>query len=208
MTAALNDGGDVTRAAAVSPEDQLRANTYALLAVLLRKEPDRAVLDDVAELSGDETDLGRAIRVLAAAAGRASVESVTDEFQVLFIGVGDSDLKPYASYYRTGFMYEKPLASLRAALADFGIAQAEGAAEPEDHIAAICETMCALITGAFDTPVPLDRQKEFFETHVCPWASMFFVDLENAPNSDFYRPVGTIGRLFMTIETQAFEMTE
>ena len=132
---------------------------------------------------------------------------MADEFQVLFIGVGESELKPYASYYRTGFMYEKPLANLRAALADLGIAQADDVAEPEDHIAALCETMHALITGAFDMPVPVDRQKEFFEAHMRPWAGLFFVDLENAEHADFYRPVGAIGRLFMTIETQSFEMT-
>jgi len=192
--------------AAVPPEDTLRANTYGLLAALLRREPDEELLREIAGLAGDDSELGQAIGALAEAARRHDAESVADEFQLLFIGVGESELKPYASYYRTGFMYEKPLASLRAAMADLGLAQADGVAEPEDHAGALCETMQALITGAFDMPVPLDRQKEFFEAHVRPWAGLFFVDLENAASADFYRPVGTIGRLFMTVETQSFEM--
>lgn len=206
MTAVQANRPEVTRVAAVPPEDSLRANTYSLLAALLRGEPDRELLDEIAGLTGDDSELGRAIAALAETAARHDPDSVADEFQVLFIGVGDSELKPYASYYRTGFMYEKPLANLRVALADLGIAQADGVAEPEDHIAALCETMHALITGAFDMPEPIDRQKEFFEAHVRPWAGLFFVDLENAGHADFYRPVGTIGRLFMTIETRSFEM--
>ena len=207
MTTVQGDSPDVMRVAAVPPEDILRANTYALLGALLRGEPDRELLDEIAGLTGDDSELGGAISALAESARRHDPETVADEFQVLFIGVGESELKPYASYYRTGFMYEKPLANLRAALADLGIAQADEVAEPEDHIAALCETMHALITGAFDMPVPVERQKEFFEAHVRPWAGLFFVDLENAEHADFYRPVGTIGRLFMTIETQSFEMT-
>jgi len=190
----------------VPPEDTLRANTYELLAALLRCEPDQELLDEIASLTGDASELGGAITELAETARRHNPETVADEFQLLFIGVGESELKPYASYYRTGFMYEKPLANIRAALAELGIAHADNVAEPEDHIAGLCETMHALITGAFDMPVPVGRQKEFFDAHVRPWAGLFFIDLENAQSADFYRPVGTIGRLFMTIETQSFEM--
>ncbi len=201
------NSAEIGRVVAVPPEDTLRANTYALLAALLRSEPDQELLSEIAGLTGDDTEFGRAIGALAETAARHDVDSVTDEFQVLFIGVGESELKPYASYYRAGFMFEKPLANIRAALADLGLAKADDVAEPEDHVAALCETMHALITGAFDMPVPIGRQKEFFEAHVRPWAGLFFVDLENSENADFYRPVGTIGRLFMTIETQSFEMT-
>lgn len=198
---------DVGRVAAVPPEDALRANTYALLAALLRNEPDQELLDELAGLTGDDSELGRAIGSLAETARRHDADAVADEYQVLFIGVGESELKPYASFYRTGFMYEKPLANIRSALADLGVAQADDVPEPEDHIAALCETMHALITGAFDMPVPIDRQKEFFEMHIRPWAGLFFVDLEATESASFYRPVGMIGRLFMTIETQSFEMT-
>jgi len=184
----------------------MRADSYALLAVLLRREPDDALLDSFAVALHDGTEFGEAIGELAAAASAHSAEAVADEFHALFIGVGESELKPYASYYLTGFMYEKPLAKLRAALADLGIAKSDDTVEPEDHIAALCEAMCALIMGEFGAPVLLADQKRFFDAHVRPWASLFFRDLEQSPSASFYRPVGRLGQLFMRIETQAFEM--
>ena len=141
-----------------------------------------------------------------AAAAAHSAEAVADEFHILFIGIGESELKPYASFYLTGFMYEKPLAKLRAALADLGIAKSDETVEPEDHIAALCETMCALIMGEFGAPASINDQKVFFDAHIHPWASLFFRDLEQSPSASFYRAVGTVGRLFMQIEAQAFEM--
>jgi len=38
------------------------------------------------------------------------------------------------------------------------------------------------------------------------WAGQFFMDLETAESALFYRPVGALGRVFMTIETTAFRM--
>ncbi len=66
--------------------------------------------------------------------------------------------------------------------------------------------MCGLITGAFGAPVDLARQQAFFDTHIAPWAERFFEDLEAAERAGFYKPVGTIGKLFLRIESQAFEM--
>jgi hypothetical protein len=34
----------------------------------------------------------------------------------------------------------------------------------------------------------------------------FFADLERAEAADFYRHAGTVGRLFMEIETEAFAL--
>jgi TorA maturation chaperone TorD len=41
---------------------------------------------------------------------------------------------------------------------------------------------------------------------MAPWIGRFFVDLENAEAADFYRQVGTLGRVFTDIETEAFAM--
>jgi len=194
------------RSFGIAPEDELRANTYALLALLLRQPPDGNTLDLLSELETGDTEMGAALRALADAGREAGAEAIADEFQTLFIGLGESELKPYASYYLTGFMYEKPLAELRAALADLGLARAEGVPEPEDHIAALCETMCALITGALDRPVGLGAQRAFFDAHIASWAGQLFEDLETTESAAFYRPVGTVGRLFMRIETESFEM--
>ena len=191
---------------AVLPEEMLRANTYALLAVLLREPPGDVTLEELAALQPDDGEIGRALGSLAAAAGEISTNDIDDEFHDLFIGVGETELTPYTSYYLTGFVYEKPLAKLRVAMAELGMSQGDDVAEPEDHIASLCEMMCAMISGAFSAPVALDRQREFFNTHMAPWAERFFEDLEESPSARFYRPVGTVGRLFMRIEAQSFEM--
>ena len=188
------------------PEDILRADTYALLATLLRHEPDNDLLDILSAAEADDTEFGQAIADLAAAAAVYPADAIADEFHTLFIGIGESELKPYGSYYLTGFMHEKPLARLRGALADLGIAKSDQTVEPEDHIAALCEAMCALIMGEFGPPTSVADQKAFFDTHIRPWATRCFEDLEQTPSASFYRPVGTLGRVFMRIEEQSFEM--
>ena len=199
-------GGEVSPPAEVAAEEVLRANTYALLARLLRTYPDAEALSELTRIQADDTEMGRALRALADAARDATPGSVDDEFHDLFIGVGETELTPYISYYLTGFVYEKPLAKLRLAMSELGIAQGDDVAEPEDHIASLCEIMCGLITGAFGEPADLARQQAIFDEHIAPWAERFFDDLETASSAKFYKSVGRIGKLFMRIESQAFEM--
>ena len=199
-------GGGGSPPAEVAAEEVWRANTYALLARLLRTYPDAEALSEFSRFQTDDTEMGRALAALAEAARDATPGSVDDEFHDLFIGVGESELTPYTSYYLTGFVYEKPLAKLRLAMAELGISQGDDVAEPEDHIASLCEIMCGLITGAFGEPADLARQQAMFDEHIAPWAERFFEDLETASSANFYKSVGTIGKLFMRIESQAFEM--
>ncbi len=190
----------------VPDEDLLRANTYALLANLLRTRPDDRTLTELSNLESDDGEIGEAVEALVGAAREATPEAVDDEYHDLFIGVGVAELTPYASYYLTGFVYEKPLAKLRVEMARLGIAKADDVGEPEDHIAALLEMMCGLITGAFGAPAEMARQRAFFDDHIAPWGERFFEDLEAASSATFYKPVGAIGRLFMRVESEAFEM--
>lgn len=190
-----------------APLDEIEAarqRQYALLAALLREPPDPALLGRLAQLQGDRTPLGMAHTVLSQAARAASPAAVAREFFDLFIGVGRGELLPYASYYLTGFLHERPLARLRADLQSLGIARADGRSEPEDHAAILCEIMAGLIGGEF--PAPAEQQQQVFEKHLAPWLGRFFADLETAGNAEFYRPVGAIGRLFIGIETEAFAL--
>ncbi len=194
-------------AADIHDEDRLRAQMYRLLAGLLARQPDRAALDRVAALGGDEgSDLGRALAALGRVAATSDAAAIDDEFHDLFIGVGRGELMPYGSYYMTGFVYEKPLSRLREDMARLGIARAEGVREPEDNIASLCEMMAGLIEGDFGAPADLVTQRRFFDAHIGPWAGQFFADLEAAKSARFYMPVGTVGRVFMEIEATAFEM--
>ncbi len=190
----------------VSEEDRLRADLYNYLGLVLAGPPDQLLLDQTTALSGDDTEFGKAIDMLAAVARRTKPKSVTSEFNKLFIGVGRGELLPYASFYLTGFLNEKPLAVLRQDMAAQGLARSETVFEPEDNIASLMEMMGAMIVGRFGAPASLDTQKMFFNRHVAPWARHFFADLEGAENSIFYAGVASVGRLFMEIETEAFRM--
>ena len=190
----------------ITEEDQLRAQWYGLLARLLSTPPNRDLLDIVRDLEGDDSELGGAVRTLAAAARATTLEAVREEHFNLFTGVGRGELLPFGSYYLTGFLNEKPLARLRDDMAELGIARADEAKEPEDHIASLCEMMAGQITGAFGAPTDLARQRQFFAVHIGCWAPKFFADLQAAEAAAFYMPVGAIGSIFMAIESQAFEM--
>jgi TorA maturation chaperone TorD len=187
-------------------EDRLRADQYRLLAALLAAPAEVGLLQLASSLAGDDTDYGRALTELAERAGRTTPETASREYHELFIGIGSGELIPYASYYLTGFLHEKPLAKLRGDMARLGIARAETVKEPEDHIAALCEMMAGLITGAFGAPLSLAAQRTFFDNHLDPWAPLFFQDLEKARSAWLYAPVGTLGRLFMGIEKTALMM--
>ena len=191
--------GSMAAQVQISEEDQLRAGWYALLAQLLSREPSNQLLQMLRGLEGDESELGKGIRALAAAARGTTVESARQEYFDLFVGLGQGELLPYASYYLTGFLNEKPLARLRGDMARLHIARADDVTEPEDHIAALCEMMSG-------QPTELAEQRQFFDTHIGCWAPRFFEDLQGAQSAVLYMPVGTIGRLFMAIEAQAFEM--
>lgn len=196
-----------TQTVRIAEEDRLRADLYNFLGLLLSAPPERIVLDQTAALIGDDSDLGQGIATLAKLARLTKPATVQSEFNRLFIGLGRGELLPYASYYLTGFLNEKPLAALRKDMAARGLARAETVFEPEDNIASLMEMMGAMIVGRFGPPASLDQQKAFFNKHIAPWAAHFFADLEAAKNSVFYVPVGTVGRCFMQIETESFRMS-
>jgi len=193
-----------TKTAGLDEVEAARADEYLLLGTLLWRQPDAALLARLATLQGDPSGLGMAHLALADAARALSAEDVQREFFRLFIGVGRGELLPFASYYLTGFLHERPLAKVRADLQALGVERAERACEPEDHVAVLCEVMAGLIRGDFGAAGLDDRV--FFERHLKPWAARFFADLEAAESARFYRPVGTIGRLLIEIESQANEL--
>jgi len=190
----------------VAEEDILRADAYDLLGALLARPPDRALIDRVAALSGDASPIGQAIGALSRVARATTEQAAEREYHALFIGLARGELLPYASYYLTGFLHEKPLALLREDMGRLGIARAERVHEPEDNIASLCEMMAGLIRGRFGAPADLATQRDFWNRHLGPWAGHFFSDLEGAKGSVLYAPVGALGRAFMEIERDAFRM--
>lgn len=191
----------------IAEEDRLRADLYNYLGLMLANPADQMLLEQTAGLSGDDSELGKGIMTLAKMARITKPKTVESEFNKLFIGLGRGELLPYASYYLTGFLNEKPLATLRQDMTARGLARADTVFEPEDNIASLMEMMGALIVGRFGPPASLADQKTFFNRHIAPWASLFFSDLEAAKNSVFYASVGTVGRAFMEIEAEAFRLS-
>jgi TorA maturation chaperone TorD len=193
-----------------STEDEIedieiaRARQYGLLAVLLARAPDADLLARLATLRGDDSLLGLAHAGLAEAAAGASTERVAREFFDLFIGIGRGELLPYASYYLTGFLHQRPLARIRADLEKLGIERTDGQAEPEDHAALLCDVMAGLADRRF--PAASGADLDFFENHLAPWIGRFFADLEDARGAQFYRHVGRLGRVFVTVESEAFTL--
>src|SRR6266545_3575624 len=186
--------------------DALRAAEYGLLSLLLGTAPDADTLLRVAALKGDASDLGMAHIELATAAAATDDRAVSKEFFALFVGLGRGELLPYASYYLTGFLHERPLARVREDLRGLGIERTGPSREPEDHIAILLEVMAGLARGDFEAEFA--EQARFFERHLKPWAARMFVDLEMSPSARFYRAVGRTGRVFMELESEAFTLSE
>lgn len=186
-------------------DDAVRANTYGLLGALLAAPPRREHFDLLANIDIPSTDgpfiddLGAAWSGLGRAAEHADLEAVDDEYHALFIGVGSGELIPYGSWYLTGFVMDKPLAVLRADLAALGFERRDDVKEPEDHAAALLETMALL---AASPEHGIDVQRRFFDRHVATWMRTFFADLESADAARFYRAVGQFGDQFMKFEMQ------
>jgi len=191
---------------AISAEDSMRSNLYAMLGNVLFKSSSADILNDLKALEGDATEMGHAFNSLSKIAALTDEATALDEYNGLFIGMGRGELLPYGSYYLTGFLNEKPLAKLRNSMRELGIERNEEVKEPEDHIGSLFEMMSGLITGRYGEPADVKTQREFYNAHIEPWASHFFKDLEAAKLSRLYQPVGTIGRLFVEIETSAFSM--
>jgi TorA maturation chaperone TorD len=189
----------------VPEEDAARSQEYALLATLLARPPDAQLLGRLARLRGDPSPLGMAHAALGEIAARLDVEAVGREYFDLFVGVGRGELLPYASYYLTGFLYERPLARLRGDLKRLGIERANGqSAEPEDSATTLCEVMAALAGGLVEAPPEAER--EIFEKHIAPWMGRFFADLAVSEKAQFYARVGALGQMFLEIEAEAFKL--
>ncbi len=191
-----------------APRDEsLRANTYSLLGTLLVAPPAESLVRLLtritpAEIGGDG-DLAAVWEVLRLAGERTTVESLDDEYHALFVGIGRGELVPYGSWYMTGFLMDQPLAVLRRDLAALGFERQKDIKEPEDHVAALLETMGLMISAG---DASLDVQRRFFETHMSPWMETFFGDLQKASAARFYRAVGQFGAQFIEFERSYLTM--
>lgn len=189
-------------------EETARADLYGLLATLYAAPPSRDLIGTIGSARSEgEGVLERAWAGLVAACREADVESLRDEYESLFIGVGKPEVMLYGSYYLSGFLMEKPLAALRTDLAQLGLERDASVTESEDHIAMLCEVMRYLIASDEIAPMGIAEQKRFFATHLQPWVIQMCDAIAAHPGSRFYRVVTGLARTFFEVEMQAFDMS-
>ena len=187
----------------VSDEDRMRADLYRLLAALLARPPDGELLRLLQGIDPPEGPMSDVWRELRRKAQEIEPSRIDDEYHALFIGLGRGELNPYASWYLTGYLMEKPLADLRNELRRLGITRMEGVSEPEDHVSALCETMALILS---ENRLSFNESKNFFAAFLGSWLEKFFRDLENASSADFFRSVGGLGSGFIGIEKAYYAM--
>ncbi len=202
----MSEQGSRPDTVVLEPGDAARAEIYRLLGGLLAGPPDESLLELLAEIDAGEPNanpMAATWQALQAAASDTDVDQLGEEYFNLFIGLGRGELVPYASFYIHGFLMEKVLASLRSELQALGFELQEGVSEPEDHVAALCETMGMIIS---ETGLSLERQAAFYDAYLAVWMADFFTDLREAESAQFYRSVALLGQQFMEIESQYLSM--
>lgn len=192
----------------VNADQAVRINTYRLLATLLAATPSQDVLSLLQQIdaptNNGDSGMAASWQSLRLAGERTTVEDLSDEYFDLFIGLGRGELVPYGSWYMTGFLLDRPLRVLRQDLAALGFERQEDVREPEDHAAALCETMSLIIDSSDE--IPFETQRKFFNDHMGTWIERFFIDLQEAKAARFYRAVGQFGQQFIEIENQYLAM--
>ena len=192
----------------IAGEDWARADFYSLLSHLYAGNVTDEFLAKFREIDRDSLDittpLGFEFSELLRVVAQFNSKQINQEFVDNFIGIGRPEVMLYGSYFMSGYLNENPLVLLRDDLAKFGLTRDEALVETEDHIAFLCEVMRYLIL-ADDPPVPFAEQRAFFHAYIASWYGRMADDIEAASDTDFYKTVGRLTRVFFDVETQSFD---
>jgi len=195
----------------VSAEDRVRADLYALVAALFAAAPGPEFLAALAaapELPDDpDSPLAAPYNALLRASRAMDPDAAEQEYTDLFIGVGKCEVNLHASHWMSGFMMDKPLASLRADLAELGLERRDSTTMLEDHLAAVAETMRLLVAGGGGRPpVPLAVQRQFFDAWIVSWAPDCCAAIDASALANYYLRASELTRVFLAIERDSFAM--
>ncbi len=191
---------------ALEPEDIARAGIYGLIARLFYAAPDEDVLAQLLHsnaFEGSQEPIALAWRELVAAAKSAFPVVLESEHTELFVGTGKAEITPYLTHYTIKYATDNPLVELRQQLKRWGMARREGAHEPEDHIAGLCEAMRFAIAVQHRSE---EEQKAYFQRFLYRGAIAFCDAVNASPKAVFYRLVARFARAFFELEREAFEM--
>jgi TorA maturation chaperone TorD len=196
----------------LEPEDQARADFYALLARLYASAPDAPLLASIAAAPPLEPDAGieeadgiaAAWASLRAASAESDPTAVAEEYQALFVGVGKSEVSLYATHYLAP-QSGRPLAELRATLASLGLARRPEQSEYEDHLSVVLETMRMLVAGdGARRAATIADQRKFCERHLLPWVFNCCSAINQNSVAKFYARVASYTSCFLALERDAF----
>ncbi len=201
----------------LAPEDEARADFYALLSRLFAQPPDAALLTTIAAappLGEPGKDVGDAPAALAAswaalvsASAPADARNVADEYQTLFVGVGQSEVSLHGSAYAKARNGGPLLVQVRASLDQLHLARQPGVTMFEDHIAAVFETMRVVIRGdGRPDGFAFDVQREFFRANIEPWVRACCDAIYNNPIAIYYARVAQFCSDLMAIERDSFSI--
>ncbi|HJV71881.1 TorD/DmsD family molecular chaperone [Ideonella sp.] len=208
----MNPASTIHFASPDQGEELARAELYGLLARLWLAPPDDELLAQfrvaVTQAPFEGGHLEAPWQDLVAAMRATDTAGAAAEYDALFGGVGKPEVFLYGSFYLTGFLNEKPLATLRGDLAALGLARDDTRAETEDHMAYGLEVMRYLIAGDDPAVCTLEQQRRFFRSHLQPWVERLCDAVAAHPAAATWRTVADFTRAFMQVETQAFDLLD
>lgn len=191
------------------PEESARADFYALLARLLHKGPDAALLRNIANAppipAEGNAALGKAWRDLVDASSVMDPGAAQDEYETLFCGMGRSAVSIYSGFYSGALAIDHPRVRIQNDLAALGLARRATVTEPDDHFAGLFDVMRVLVAGgAGRSPATLAEQRRFFDAHLLSSAGKFFAAVGKTNDANYYRTVAQFGAAFMALESESF----
>lgn len=191
-------------------EETARSEIYGLIAGVLYASPAIELIAQIRVAVTDAPAAGAFLeepwRNFVGVARSMTDQAIKAEYEALFGGVGKPEIYLYGSHYLSGFLNEKPLARLRTNLSQLGLERSEVMTDTEDHFAYLCEVMRYLIAGDDVAVANLTKQREFFSTHIQPWANQMCDAIQNNSKANFYAALAELVRAFMGVEAQGFDM--
>ena len=193
-------------------EELARAELYGLLAQLWLAPPDADLLQQFKTAVTEAPEAGALLQdpwqALVGALRDTSLPAASAEFNALFQSVGKPEVFAYGSFYLSGYLNEKPLATLRTDLAALGLTRDDSTVETEDHVAYLFEVMRYLIAGDDVAVCNLEQQRRFFRTHIQTWVEQLCDTVLANPQAKVWRALAGFTQQFVRVETQGFDMLE
>lgn len=191
-------------------EETARAEVYGLLAELFYAPPGPDLFSQLRAAVTEAPTAGSFLeepwRDVVAAARATDGDAIAAEYATLFGGVGKPEVYLFGSFYLSGFLNEKPLAKLRADVAELGLDRDGAMSETEDHVAYLFEVMRYLIAGDDVAVANLTQQQQFFSKHLHPWVPRMCDAVAGHPQARFYKALAAFTQAFLSVEAQGFDM--